>query len=99
MNAYNPFLMLHVAVTRRNREGHVYGVHQRVSRLDALRCLTMMPAYLSFAEATKGSLEKGKLADLAVLDRDYLNCTEDEIATIKVVKTMIDGRFVYTRNE
>ena len=99
MNAYNPFLMLHVAVTRRNREGHVYGVHQRVSRLDALRCLTMMPAYLSFAEATKGSLEKGKLADLAVLDRDYLNCTEDEIATINVVKTMIDGRFVYTRNE
>ena len=99
MNAYNPFLMLHVAVTRRNREGHVYGVHQRVSRLDALRCLTMMPAYLSFAEATSGSLEKGKLADLAVLDRDYLNCTEDEIATIKVVKTMIDGRFVYTRNE
>lgn len=99
MNAYNPFLMLHVAVTRRNREGHVYGVHQRVSRLDALRCLTMMPAYLSFAEATSGSLEKGKLADLAVLDRDYLNCTEDEIATINVVKTMIDGRFVYTRNE
>jgi len=99
MNAYNPFLMLHVAVTRRNREGHVYGVHQRVSRLDALRCLTMMPAYLSFAEATKGSLEKGKLADLAVLDRDYLNCTEDEIAAIQVVKTMIDGRFVYTRNE
>jgi len=99
MNAYNPFLMLHVAVTRRNREGHVYGVHQRVSRLDALRCLTMMPAYLSFAEATKGSLEKGKLADLAVLDRDYLNCTEDKIAAIKVVKTMIDGRFVYTRNE
>ena len=99
MNAYNPFLMLHVAVTRRNREGHVYGVHQRVSRLDALRCLTMMPAYLSFAEATRGSLEKGKLADLAVLDRDYLNCTEDEIATINVVKTMIDGRFVYTRNE
>lgn len=99
MNAYNPFLMLHVAVTRRNREGHVYGVHQRVSRLDALRCLTMMPAYLSFAEATRGSLEKGKLADLAVLDRDYLNCTEDEIATIKVVKTMIDGQFVYTRNE
>lgn len=99
MNAYNPFLMLSVAVTRRNRDGLVYGPHQRVSRLEALRCLTTMPAYLSFDEATKGSIEKGKLADLAVLDRDYLKCHEDEIAAIQVVKTMIDGRFVFSRDE
>lgn len=99
MNAYNPFLMLYVAVIRRNRDGRVYGAHQRVSRLQALRCLTTMPAYLSFEEQTKGAIEKGKLADLAVLDRDYLNCPEDEIAKIRVVKTMIDGRFVFTRDE
>lgn len=95
MNAYNPFLMLYVAVTRRNRDGNVYGEHQRINRLEALRCLTTGPAYLSFDEATKGSLEKGKLADLVVLDRDYLTCADDEIAKIKVMKTMIDGRFVY----
>ncbi|MBC8351883.1 MAG: amidohydrolase [Planctomycetes bacterium] len=95
MNAYNPFLMLQVAVTRRNREGDVYGEHQKISRLEALRCLTTSPAYLSFEEATKGSLEKGKLADLVVLDRDYLMCANDEIAEMKVLKTMIEGRFVY----
>jgi predicted amidohydrolase YtcJ len=97
MNAYNPFLMLQVAVTRRNREGRVYGEHQKISRLAALRCLTTSPAYLSFGEAEKGSLEAGKLADLVVLDRDYLICPENEIASIKPLKTMVDGRFVYDR--
>jgi predicted amidohydrolase YtcJ len=95
MNSYNPFLMLQVAVTRRNREGNVYGEHQTLTRMQALRCITTHPAYLSFEEEIKGSLEKGKLADLAILDRDYLTCSENEIAGIRVLKTMIDGRFVY----
>lgn len=95
MNAYNPFLMLQVAVTRRNREGRVYGAGQRISRMEALRCLTTRPAYLAFEEGVKGSLEQGKLADLVILDRDYLTCGENEISEIKVAKTMIDGRFVY----
>jgi predicted amidohydrolase YtcJ len=95
MNAYNPFLMLAVAVTRRNRDGNIYGEHQKLSRMDALRCLTTSPAWLAFDEESKGSLEKGKLADLAVLDRDYLKCPEQEIARIKVLKTMVDGQFVF----
>jgi hypothetical protein len=95
MNAYNPFLMLQVAVTRRNREGRVYGAGQRISRMEALRCLTIRPAYLAFEEGVKGSLEQGKLADLVILDRDYVTCGENEISEIKVAKTMIDGRFVY----
>ena len=95
MNAYNPFLMLQVAVTRRNREGDVYGEHQRISRIEALRCLTTSPAWLSFEESARGSLEVGKLADLVVLDRDCLTCPENELSKIKVVKTMVDGQFVY----
>ncbi|MEO2017088.1 MAG: amidohydrolase [Fuerstiella sp.] len=97
MNAYNPFLMLQVAVTRRNREGDVHGPQQRISRLEALRCLTTSPAYLSFAEDTKGTLDKEKLADLVILDRDFLKCPEDEIAEIRVLRCMVDGRFVYDR--
>ena len=97
MNAYNPFLMLQVAVTRRNREGNVYGQHQRISRLAALRCLTTSPAYLSFSEDTKGTLDKEKLADLAILDRDYLSCPEEEISEIRVLRCMVDGRFVFDR--
>lgn len=99
MNAYNPFLMLQVAVTRRNRDGKVYGKRQRLSRLEALRCLTTGPAWLSFEESAKGSLEAGKFADLVVLNRDYLTCPEDEIARIKSVKTMVDGQFVFVRGD
>lgn len=95
MNAYNPFLMLYVAVTRCDREGNVYGARQRLTRMQALRCLTTRPAYLSFEEASRGSLEEGKVGDLVVLDRDYLTCPEEEIAKIGVLKTMIDGRVVY----
>ncbi len=95
MNAYNPFLTQQVSVTRRNRDGDVYGDHQRISRLEARRCLTTNPAHLAFEEETKGSLESGKLADLAILDRDNLTCPANEIAEIGVLKTMLNGRFVY----
>ena len=95
MNAYNPFLMLQVAVARRNREGDIYGSHQKIDRLQALRCLTTTPAYLAFQETQKGSLEKGKLADLVILNRDYLTCPEGEIAKLKVVRTMLNGQFVF----
>ena len=89
--------MLYVAVTRKNRAGKVYGAHQRLSRHEALRCVTNWPAYLSFEEGLKGSLEPGKLADLVVLDRDYFTCPEDEIKDIRVLKTMLDGKIVYAR--
>ncbi|MFP6673729.1 MAG: amidohydrolase [Pirellulaceae bacterium] len=99
MNAYHPFLMLQVAVTRRNREDDVYGAHQQISRIEALRCLTTRPAYMSFEEASRGSLERGKLADLVILEQDYLTCSEERIANINVLKTMVDGRFVYDRTK
>jgi len=84
-----------VAVTRKNRSGRVYGPHQKVSRLQALRCITANGAYLAFDEERKGSLQPGRLADLAVLDRDYLTCPEDEIRRIKPVLTMLDGKVIY----
>ena len=99
MNAYNPFLMLYVAVSRKNQGGRIYGQRQRISREEALRCVTTSAAYLSFDEDKKGSLEVGKLADLAVLDRNYLTCAESDILTSKVLLTMIDGKIVYQQPE
>jgi predicted amidohydrolase YtcJ len=95
MNSFNPFLMLYAAVTRKNDLGEVHGADQKLSRLDALRTVTQWAAWLSFDEDKLGTLEKGKLADFLVLDRDYLTCPEDEIKTMRPVRTVVAGKTVW----
>ena len=68
---------------------------QALSRADALRCATNCGAYLTFDEGKKGSLEPGKLADLAVLSADPLTVAEKEIADIGALMTMVGGKIVY----
>jgi predicted amidohydrolase YtcJ len=97
MNAFNPFLMMYCAVTRRNDAGDLHGPGQKLSRLDALRTVTQWAAWLSFDEKKLGTLEKGKLADFVVLDRDYLTCPEEEIKAIRPVTTVVGGRRVWNR--
>ena len=97
MNSFNPFLMLYIAVTRKNDLGEVHGAHQKLSRLDALRAVTLWGAWLSFDEKKLGSLEAGKLADFVVIDRDYLTCPEDEIKDIKPLRTVVGGKTVWQR--
>ena len=98
MNSFNPFLQLYIAVSRKNQNGHTYGSWQKLSRIAALRGVTTSPAYMDFNEKKVGSLEVGKLADLAVLDRDYLTCPEEQIREIKVLMTILDGKSVYERS-
>lgn len=97
INSFNPFLMLYAAVTRRDDFGNVYGEDQKLTRMEALRTVTLNPAFLSFDEKIKGSLEPGKLADLVVLDRDYLQCPDSEIRNIKPVLTMVGGKVVFRK--
>jgi predicted amidohydrolase YtcJ len=67
---------------------------QAITRAEALRCATMNGAYLSFDEDKKGSLEPGKLADLAVLSSDPLTVEENSIPDISALMTMVGGRIV-----
>jgi len=97
LHPYSPMLQLYAAVTRKNEQGRVYGPRQKLSRAEALRSVTYWPAYLNFNENSVGSIEPGKLADLVVLDRDYLTCPEEEIRQIKVLRTILDGKTVYER--
>ena len=69
----------------------------RVTREQALAMWTTNAAYVAFEEDVKGSLEAGKLADLVVLDRDVLECPEDEIRDIQVVETILGGKTAYRR--
>ena len=68
---------------------------QALTRAEALRCATIGGAYLTYDEDKKGSLEPGKLADLAVLTADPLTCPEPEIRDIAADMTMVGGKVVY----
>ncbi|MDE2939610.1 MAG: amidohydrolase [Chloroflexota bacterium] len=93
---YNPFATLWAAVARRERvTDQVLGPGQRLTRLEALRAFTIGGARFSFDEGRRGSLEPGKLADLAVLSGDLLDMPEEEIPRLESRLTMLGGRIVY----
>jgi predicted amidohydrolase YtcJ len=71
---------------------------QAVSVEEALRAYTVLGAYSGREEAIKGSLEIGKLADLAVLDRDILSIPAEEIREVRVDKTFVGGDLAYARS-
>lgn len=95
LNPYNPFLAMYTAVTRKTESGAVHGKSQAVSRADALKMLTSDAAWLHFDETKKGTLEVGKLGDLAVLSADYFACPEEQIKGIRSVLTVVGGKAVY----
>jgi predicted amidohydrolase YtcJ len=68
---------------------------QAITRAEALRCATASSAYLTFDEGKKGSLEAGKLADLAVLTADPLTVDDGGLRDIAATMTMVGGKIVY----
>ena len=92
VNPYNPFMGLWTSVTRRTIRGTVIHPEERVTREEAPKMHAIWGAYRQFSEKKKGSIEPGKLADLVVIDRDYLTCPEDQIRDIQPVMVIVDGR-------
>jgi len=96
VNPYNPFLGMSVAVTRKGKYfPQKLRPEQALTREQAIRFYTMNNAHLMFMENEVGSLEKGKLADFIVLDRDILTCPEDQIASTQCLETFVAGRQVH----
>ena len=93
-NQILPFETLAWAVTGRMVGGKTV-LRQTISREDALIAHTRKNAYFIFQEDSLGSIQPGKLADLVVIDRDYLTVPADQIKDITVVMTMVGGRVVH----
>jgi predicted amidohydrolase YtcJ len=92
----SPFLPIWQAVARRSYQTKEQGAPgEALNGADALQCATVNCAYLTFDEDKKGSLEAGKLADVAVLSADPLATEESSIAEIRSLMTMVGGRIVH----
>jgi predicted amidohydrolase YtcJ len=94
--SYNPFTALQWLLDSKTVGGIVMrGPEEIPSRLDALRFYTLGSAWFSFDEDVRGSLEVGKLADLAVLSDDYMTIPVEKIGALESVLTMLGGNVVY----
>jgi len=92
-----PMLMVWSTVNRLTSSGKVLGENEKVSVMQALRATTIDAAWQIFKEDSLGSIEKGKLADLVILDKNPID-DPNNIKDIIVIKTIIDGVTVFDRN-
>jgi predicted amidohydrolase YtcJ len=94
----NPIEGIHASVTRTNSklqpEGGFFPENALIKEA-AVRSYTSWAAYSLFAEQERGSIEKGKKADLTVLDADIMTIPADDILKVRVLRTVIDGETVY----
>lgn len=98
INPYNPFLAMWTMVTRTTERNSVIMPDEAITREEALRMYTINNAYASFEEDIKGSIEPGKLADLAMLSDDLLDCPVNQIKDIQSELTIVGGKIVYSSN-
>jgi predicted amidohydrolase YtcJ len=91
----NPWLHIYYATTGVNSFGDKVNGDQLLTRAEALRLFTRNNSWFLRMEEKIGSIERGKLADLAVLDRDYFAVPDAEIRKIRSVLTIVDGKIVH----
>jgi predicted amidohydrolase YtcJ len=95
--SYNPFTALQWFLDGKTVSGvAIRGPEETPTRAEALRLYTMGSAWFSHDEDQRGSLEPGKLADLAVLSKDYMTAPVDQVSGIESLLTMVGGKIVYT---
>ena len=98
VEATNPLLSFHSAVTRQDAKNWPEGgwhPEERMTREEALKSMTLWPAYAAFEESKSGSLTPGKYADFVILDQDIMTVPAERILATKVVATYLGGKAVY----
>jgi len=86
-------------IARQDEEGNVWGPDQRVDRETALRIATQNGANYVLKGDVLGSIETGKLADLVVLDRDYLTAPVEEISETRSLMTLLGGKIIFLHSD
>jgi predicted amidohydrolase YtcJ len=100
VSTLNPLDAMQVAVTRQNYDpvktpNPPLNINQALKLEDIARAYTTGGAYVTFSEKDTGSLELGKCADIVMLDKNIFTLPANEIASAKVVLTLLDGQTVY----
>jgi len=94
----DPIESYYASVTRkRSDSGMAFFPEQSMTRAEALESYTLSNAYAAFEEKDKGTLELGKLADITVLSKNLLTCSDEEILDAEVLYTIIDGKVKYQK--
>ena len=94
----SPLKTFYAAVARTTKEQLPEGGFQMgdaLTRMEALKGMTLWAAYANFEEEIKGSIEVGKLADMVILKRDIMNIDIHEVPQVEVIATIVDGNMVY----
>jgi hypothetical protein len=92
---HRPLLGISQAMTRQTMDGDVCGIEHAVDLDTAIRMHTINGAYASFEEGIKGSIEPGKLADLALLAEDLRDVAPGAVRDVRVERTYVEGKVVY----
>ena len=98
----NPLVGVYAVETRSGYDGYLpegWQPQERLTRYEAVSLYTKNPAYASFEEDLKGTIEVGKLADICVLDRDVFDLDYRDARDLAVDMTMSDGQIVFDRNK
>jgi len=94
----NPLISFHASIARQDARDWPMGgwfPAERMSREDALRSMTLWPAYAGFQEQDMGSITPGKYADFVILDQDIMKVPAEMVLKTSVLATYLGGRLVY----
>jgi hypothetical protein len=97
----DPLWGIYAAVSRQDRSGFPndgWYADQKMTVMEAIKGFTINASYASFDETQKGSIEKGKLADLVVLDKDITSIEPAEILKTSVLMTVVGGKILYRKS-
>jgi predicted amidohydrolase YtcJ len=93
----NQLFLSWTAVVRETRSGRIIGPDERLTPIEALRTITINGAHEYFEEDSKGSIEKGKLADLVILSDDITKIDPEKIKDVTVLQTIKEGKTIYKK--